>query len=90
MTQNAPHDKDPGLCDNSITAHIEPYLKTEELAEVMRVQPDTVRHWCCKYRDFPVLRLGNSNRFRVSEVVAFFQRPRAKTRRRRKGARYDS
>lgn len=46
----------------------EPYVKTEELAVILRVRPDTIVDWSKRYPDFPALRLPGVLRMRVSEV----------------------
>ena len=73
MTTNETHGMEDRLFENNIAEHTEPYLTTAQLAKTLNIYPDTVRHWVSKYRDFPVEKLGSANRYRVSEVIAFFR-----------------
>jgi hypothetical protein len=51
----------------------EPYIKTEELASILRVRPDTIVDWSKRYPDFPTLRLPGVLRMRVSEVEKWLE-----------------
>jgi predicted DNA-binding transcriptional regulator AlpA len=51
----------------------EPYLKPEEVAELIRVKPSTIVSWARQYSDFPHLGLPGSIRIRLSEVTAWLE-----------------
>lgn len=69
---------DAELFDNSIEKHLEPFLTTDQLAKLMNVHVDSIRRWVCEHRDFPVHRFGRANRYRVSEVTAYFKEKRSR------------
>jgi Helix-turn-helix domain len=60
---------------NEIQIHesSEAYIKTEELAGMLRVRPDTIVDWSKRYPDFPALRLPGVLRMRVSEVEKWLE-----------------
>jgi hypothetical protein len=47
---------------NEIQIHgsSEAFVKSEELASMLRVRPDTIVDWSKRYPDFPALRLGTT------------------------------
>lgn len=62
-------------CMNEIQIHgsSEAYIKTEELAGMLRVRPDTIVDWSKRYPYFPALRLPGVLRMRVSEVETWLE-----------------
>lgn len=74
MQDQIEHGRDLSLFD--IDRHSEPLLTTAQLAKKMQVTPDSIRRWCSKNRRFPVYRMGGKNLYRLSEVLAYFQKKR--------------
>lgn len=63
------------LFENSIETPPEPLMTTEELANYMRVRPDTVRTWASTLRYFPYYSIGGrKNRYKASEVLDYFRK----------------
>jgi predicted DNA-binding transcriptional regulator AlpA len=63
----------------SIDPHREPLLKSTEVAEYLRVTPETVHRWSRATIDpLPVLRYGQRGfmRYRMSEVEQWLERRR--------------
>ena len=56
----------PSLFDKRIL------LTTNELALELRVKPNTIRQWVCRYRHFPKHKIGSGNRYILRDVLAFF------------------
>jgi hypothetical protein len=52
----------------------EPYLKPEELAQLLNIKAETICEWARKYPDFPALRLPGVIRVRVSELEKWLER----------------
>jgi predicted DNA-binding transcriptional regulator AlpA len=52
----------------------EPYIRTEDLAKMLNVKPQTIGDWCRRYPDFPHILLPGSIRVRVSEVEAWLEK----------------
>jgi hypothetical protein len=52
----------------------EPYLRPEQLAELLNVKTSTVINWARAYSDFPHLVLPGSIRIRLSEVSSWLER----------------
>jgi hypothetical protein len=46
----------------------EPYLKPEELAQLLNIRAETICEWSRKYPNFPALRLPGVIRVRVTEL----------------------
>ena len=62
------------LFDNGIEE--ESFLTAKQLGEKLQVSYETVRRWSRQYRRFPIYRLGKTNRYKLSEVVKYFERKR--------------
>jgi hypothetical protein len=56
-----------------IAGSSEPFLRVEELASLLSLEPDTIRDWH-RYPDFPCLHVPGGLRVRASEVLRWLER----------------
>ncbi|MFL9837203.1 helix-turn-helix domain-containing protein [Flavobacterium sp. ST-75] len=59
---------------NSRQNTLQPLLTTDELASCLKVSKSHINKLRKKYKDFPVLNIDGSIRFRQSEVEEFFKK----------------
>jgi excisionase family DNA binding protein len=68
------------LVDSEATASME-LLTLDELAQKLRLSPNTLYYYVSRH-EIPVLRIGKHLRFRLTDVVAYFEAKTAEHRER--------